>query len=35
VTHDTAQAARVANRVMILEVGQAVRIGSVEEVLHA
>ena len=35
VTHDMAQAARMANRVMILEGGRVVRIGSVEEVLHA
>src|SRR5207302_9785143 len=35
VTNDMAQAARMANRVMILEAGHAVRIGSVEEVLHA
>ena len=35
VTHDMAQATRMANRVMILEAGRAIRIGSVEEVLHA
>ena len=35
VTHDIAQAARMATRVMMLERGRATRIGSVEEVLHA
>jgi putative ABC transport system ATP-binding protein len=35
VTHDYAQAARVARRVLLLQAGRAVRIGSVEEVLHA
>ena len=35
VTHDVLQAARMANRVMTLEYGQAIRIGSVEEVLRA
>ena len=35
VTHDYAQAARVATRVLLLEAGRAVRIGSAEEVLHA
>ena len=35
VTHDVSQAARLANRVMLLESGRATRIGSVEEVLHA
>jgi len=35
VTHDMAQATRMAYRVMILEAGRAIRIGSVEEVLHA
>jgi putative ABC transport system ATP-binding protein len=35
VTHDIAQAARMANRVMLLESGRAARMGSVEEVLHA
>jgi putative ABC transport system ATP-binding protein len=35
VTHDVAQAARMATRVMMLESGRAVRMGSVEEVLHA
>jgi putative ABC transport system ATP-binding protein len=35
VTHDIAQAARMAMRVMMLERGRATRIGTVEEVLHA
>jgi putative ABC transport system ATP-binding protein len=35
VTHDVSQAARMANRVMLLESGRAARIGPVEEVLHA
>jgi putative ABC transport system ATP-binding protein len=35
VTHDTAQAARMATRVMMLEKGRATRIGTVMEVLHA
>lgn len=35
VTHDNAQAARMATRAMILEGGRAVRIGTVREVLHA
>lgn len=35
VTHDRAQAARLANRVMVLEAGRAVRSGLVGEVLHA
>jgi putative ABC transport system ATP-binding protein len=35
VTHDTAQAARMATRVMMLERGRSTRIGTVEEVLHA
>lgn len=35
VTHDVAQAARIATRVMMLERGRAMRIGTVEEVLHA
>lgn len=35
VTHDTAQAARMATRVMMLERGRATRIGTVMEVLHA
>lgn len=35
VTHDTAQAARMASRVMLLEHGRVTRIGTVNEVLHA
>lgn len=35
VTHDTAQAARIAQRVMILENGRLSRIGSLQEVLGA
>lgn len=35
VTHDMAQAARMADRVMMLERGRVTRIGTVEEVLHA
>jgi len=35
VTHDTAQAARVAERALLLESGHVVRIGTVSEVLHA
>jgi putative ABC transport system ATP-binding protein len=35
VTHDTAQAARLAERALLLESGHVVRIGSVSEVLHA
>lgn len=35
VTHDKAQAARLAVRVMVLENGRIIRIGSMEEVLHA
>jgi ABC-type glutathione transport system ATPase component len=35
VTHDMAQAARMANRVMLMQGGRAVRIGHVQEVLHA
>ena len=35
VTHDTAQAARMATRVMMLEKGRATRTGAVTEVLHA
>jgi putative ABC transport system ATP-binding protein len=35
VTHDFAQAARMATRVMMLEQGRAKRVGTVEEVLHA
>ncbi len=35
VTHDLAQAARMAKRVMMLEHGRVTRIGEVEEILHA
>ena len=35
VTHDMAQAARIATRVLVLEAGRMVRIGPVREVLHA
>jgi len=35
VTHDTAQAARMATRVMVLDHGHMTRIGAVSEVLHA
>ena len=35
VTHDTAQAARIASRVMMLEKGRATKIGTIKEVLHA
>jgi putative ABC transport system ATP-binding protein len=35
VTHDTAQAARMAERVLLLEAGRVVRIGPISEVLHA
>ncbi len=35
VTHDIAQAARMATRAMVIEHGRATRIGSVQEVLHA
>jgi putative ABC transport system ATP-binding protein len=35
VTHDKAQAARMANRALVLENGRALRIGAVNEVLHA
>lgn len=35
VTHDVAQAARLAQRALILEAGRIVRAGSVEEVLRA
>ena len=35
VTHDLAQAARLADRALMLERGRIVRAGSVEEVLHA
>jgi ABC-type iron transport system FetAB ATPase subunit len=35
VTHDTAQAARMADRALILDAGRVLRIGSINEVLHA
>jgi len=35
VTHDMAQAARMATRAMMLQRGRVTRIGSVSEVLHA
>ena len=35
VTHDTAQARRLAERVLLLEAGRIVRIGPISEVLHA
>jgi putative ABC transport system ATP-binding protein len=35
VTHDTAQAARLAERALLLEAGRIVRAGSINEVLHA
>jgi putative ABC transport system ATP-binding protein len=35
VTHDTAQARRLAGRVLLLEAGRMVRIGPINEVLHA
>jgi putative ABC transport system ATP-binding protein len=35
VTHDQAQAARMARRVMVIEAGRLVRIGPLEEVLRA
>lgn len=35
VTHDTAQAARLADRALVLEAGRVVRQGPVNEVLHA
>jgi ABC-type phosphate transport system ATPase subunit len=35
VTHDLAQAARVAGRALLLAAGRVTRIGSVSEVLHA
>jgi putative ABC transport system ATP-binding protein len=35
VTHDVEQAARLADRVMILEAGRIRRVGRAEEVLHA
>jgi len=35
VTHDTAQAARLAERALLLEAGRIVRSGPINEVLHA
>jgi len=35
VTHDTAQAARLADHILVLESGRVVRIGPTSEVLHA
>ena len=35
VTHDTAQAARIANRANLLKEGRLIREGTVQEVLHA
>jgi len=35
VTHDVAQAARLGQRVLMLEAGRIVRNGTVEEVLGA
>jgi UDP-glucose/iron transport system ATP-binding protein len=35
VTHDTAQAARLSGRALVLEAGRVVRQGPVNEVLHA
>jgi len=35
VTHDTAQAARLAERALLLEAGRIVRAGPINEVLHA
>jgi putative ABC transport system ATP-binding protein len=35
VTHNTAQAARIASRAMVLEAGRLVTIGPIKEVLHA
>ena len=35
VTHDTAQAARLAERGLLLEAGRILRAGPIEEVLHA
>jgi putative ABC transport system ATP-binding protein len=35
VTHDTAQAVRLAGRALLLEAGRIVRSGPVNEVLHA
>ena len=35
VTHDLEQAARMANRVMVLENGKLAKIGAIDEVFHA
>jgi putative ABC transport system ATP-binding protein len=35
VTHDTAQARRLAERALLVEAGQVVRLGPVSQVLHA
>lgn len=35
VTHDIAQASRLADRALLVEAGRIVRIGTVQEVLHA
>jgi ABC-type cobalamin/Fe3+-siderophores transport system ATPase subunit len=35
VTHDLAQAARLAEQALVLEAGRIVRAGPVREVLHA
>jgi putative ABC transport system ATP-binding protein len=35
VTHDFAQAGRMASRVMTLQGGRAIRIGPIAEILHA
>jgi putative ABC transport system ATP-binding protein len=35
VTHDTGQAARLAQRALLLESGRVTRIGAINEVLHA
>jgi putative ABC transport system ATP-binding protein len=35
VTHDKAQAARLAERAIVLESGRVVRMGATSEVLHA
>jgi ABC-type glutathione transport system ATPase component len=35
VTHDTAQARRLAERALLVEAGRVVRVGPVSQVLHA
>ncbi len=35
VTHDTAQAARMAESALVLDAGRALRMGPISEVLHA